>query len=101
MEINWLGHSCFRLKGSHATVITDPYSPELGYTMGKVTANVITVSHADPGHSYTDGIGGEPKVIAGPGEYEVSGVLILGMPSYHDEDKGGKKGNGKIAGYAG
>jgi L-ascorbate metabolism protein UlaG (beta-lactamase superfamily) len=96
MEINWLGHSCFRLKGNRATVITDPYSPDLGYTMGKVTANLVTVSHADPGHSYTAGIGGEPKVIAGPGEYEVSGVLILGIPSYHDEDKGDTKGKNTV-----
>lgn len=96
MEINWLGHSCFRLKGSRATVITDPYSPDLGYSMGKVTANVVTVSHPHPGHSYTVDIGGEPKAVTGPGEYEISGVLIIGMPSYHDEDRGEKKGKNTI-----
>lgn len=96
MEINWLGHSCFRLKGSHATVITDPYSPDLGYTISKATANIITVSHQHSGHSYISAISGEPKVVSGPGEYEVSGVLIIGMPSFHDEDKGEKKGKNTI-----
>ena len=96
MEINWLGHSCFRLKGSRATVVTDPYPPDLGYTMGKVTANVITVSHQHPGHSYIAGINGEPKSVTGPGEYEISGVLFIGMPSYHDEDKGQQRGKNTI-----
>jgi L-ascorbate metabolism protein UlaG (beta-lactamase superfamily) len=96
MEINWLGHSCFRLKGSHATVITDPYSPDLGYDMGKVTANIVSISHLHPGHSYTENIGGEPKALTGPGEYEISGVLIIGIPSYHDEDRGEKKGKNTI-----
>lgn len=96
MEISWLGHSCFRLKGSHATVITDPYSPDLGYTMGKVTADVITVSHKHPGHSFISNINGEPKAVYGPGEYEISGVLIIGMPSFHDEEKGAQKGKNTI-----
>jgi L-ascorbate metabolism protein UlaG (beta-lactamase superfamily) len=96
MEIIWLGHSCFRLKGSRATVITDPYSADLGYTLGKTTANIVTVSHQHPGHSNIEAIGGEPKAITGPGEYEISGVLIIGMPSFHDEDKGEKRGKNTI-----
>lgn len=96
MEITWFGHSCFRLKGSRATVVTDPFSPDIGYSLGKVTANVITVSHQHPGHSNVSAIGGEPKAITGPGEYEISGVLIIGMPSFHDEDKGAKRGKNTI-----
>ena len=96
MEINWLGHSCFRLKGSHATVITDPYSPEIGYTMGKVTADIVTVSHQHPGHSCTTAVNGDFKVLSGPGDYEVSGVLIDGMPSFHDDSKGTARGKNTI-----
>jgi L-ascorbate metabolism protein UlaG (beta-lactamase superfamily) len=96
MEINWLGHSCFRIKGSHATVITDPYSPELGYSLGKPTADIVTVSHQHPGHSYVQGIGGEPKQVAGPGEYEISSVLIIGITTYHDKEGGKKKGKNTI-----
>jgi len=92
MEITWLGHSCFRLKGSQATVITDPYSPELGYKLGKATANIVTVSHQHPGHSYVEGVGGEPRVVKGPGEYEISGVLIAGISTFHDGEKGAKRG---------
>ncbi len=96
MEITWLGHSCFKLKGSHAVVITDPCSPETGYNLGKVTADVVTVSHQHAGHSNVSAIGGEPKVLSGPGEYEVSGVLVIGMPSWHDNAKGVKRGKNTV-----
>jgi len=79
MDINWLGHSCFRLRGKQAVIVTDPFPPDLGYTLGKPTADIVTVSHQHAGHSYHKGIGGDPKVIAGPGEYEIQGVLIIGI----------------------
>ena len=96
MDISWLGHSCFRIKGSHATVITDPYSPSLGYSLGKPTARIVTVSHQHPGHSYFQGVGGEPRVIAGPGEYEISGILIIGIATFHDTEGGGKRGKNTV-----
>lgn len=96
MDITWLGHSCFKLRGSHATVITDPYSPEIGYSMGKTNARIVTVSHHHPGHSYTKGIGGEPKVVERPGEYEVSGVLIIGIATFHDKEGGKKRGKNTV-----
>ena len=96
MDISWLGHSCFKIKGSHATVITDPYSPSLGYSLGKPTARIVTVSHQHPGHSYFQGVGGEPRVITGPGEYEISGILIIGIATFHDAERGGKRGKNTI-----
>ena len=96
MDISWLGHSCFRIRGAHATVITDPYSPDLGYTSGKPTARIVTVSHQHPGHSYVQGVGGEPKTVTGPGEYEIGGVLIIGLTTFHDGEEGGKRGKNTI-----
>ena len=96
MEISWLGHSCFRIKGRQTTIITDPYSPDLGYSLGKLSASIVTVSHQHPGHCYTEGIGGEPRLITGPGEYEIAGVLIIGMAAFHDGEKGGTRGKNTI-----
>jgi L-ascorbate metabolism protein UlaG (beta-lactamase superfamily) len=96
MEINWLGHSCFRLKGRQATVITDPFSPDLGYSLGKPTATIVTVSHQHPGHSYVEGIGGDPRLVIGPGEYEISNVLIIGIATFHDEDRGSIRGKNTV-----
>jgi L-ascorbate metabolism protein UlaG (beta-lactamase superfamily) len=92
MEISWLGHSCFKLKGSHATVITDPYSPGLGYSLGKPTARIVTVSHDHQGHCYVDGVGGQPRLVNRPGEYEISDVLIIGIATFHDREEGKKRG---------
>lgn len=96
MDISWLGHSCFRLRSSHVTIITDPYPPDLGYSLGKPTAQIVTVSHQHPGHSYVAGIGGEPKQVTGPGEYEISGVLIIGMATFHDGEGGKKRGKNTV-----
>jgi len=96
MDISWLGHSCFRIRGSHATVITDPYSPDLGYSLGKPTARIVTVSHQHSGHSYVQGIGGEPRLVTRPGEYEISGVLIIGIATFHDADRGSKRGKNTV-----
>ena len=96
MEISWLGHSCFRIKGAQATVITDPYSPDLGYSLGKPTARIVTVSHQHPGHAYVEGIGGEPRKVTGPGEYEISGVLIIGLATFHDGEKGSQRGKNTV-----
>jgi len=96
MDISWLGHSCFRIRGRHATVITDPYSPDLGYSLGKPTADIVTVSHQHMGHSYVQGIGGEPRLVTGPGEYEISGVLIIGIATFHDAEGGKKRGRNTV-----
>jgi L-ascorbate metabolism protein UlaG (beta-lactamase superfamily) len=96
MEISWLGHSCFKLKDKQATVITDPYSPDLGYSLDKPTANIVTVSHQHPGHAYTEGVGANPKAVTGSGEYEIGGVLIIGIDTFHDEDRGKIRGKNTV-----
>ncbi|MFC1939434.1 MBL fold metallo-hydrolase [Chloroflexota bacterium] len=96
MEISWLGHSCFKIKGNQATIITDPYSPDLGYSLGKPEARIVTVSHQHPGHSYIQGVGGDPKPVRGPGEYEISGVLIIGTATFHDGETGNKRGKNTV-----
>ena len=96
MDISWLGHSCFKIKGSQATIITDPYPPDLGYSLGKPTASIVTVSHQHTAHSYVEGIIGQARVVAGPGEYEISGVQIIGIATFHDREKGKNRGKNTV-----
>lgn len=96
MDIRWLGHSCFRIRGSQGIIITDPYPPDIGYALGKLTARIVTVSHTHPSHAYTAGVGGEPKIVAGPGEYEIAGAFIIGIATYHDNEKGEKRGRNTV-----
>jgi L-ascorbate metabolism protein UlaG (beta-lactamase superfamily) len=92
MELTWLGHSCFRLRGKDATLVTDPPSPTTGYSLGRITADIVTISHQHIGHNYVKGIGGDPKVVSGPGEYEISQILISGVQTFHDDEKGRRLG---------
>lgn len=92
MEITWLGHSCFRLRGREATVVTDPCAKSTGYKIGKPTADIVTVSHDHPGHNNVAAVAGSPRTVLGPGEFEISGVLIMGIRTYHDLEKGQERG---------
>ena len=79
MEITWLGHSCFRLRSSDLVVITDPFPDSIGLSLGEHRALAVTVSHEDENHSHWRGVAGDPKVLNGPGEYELSGIYITGI----------------------
>jgi len=81
MEITWYGHSCFRLaERSMATVVTDPFdSAVVGYEALRLKADIVTVSHAAPGHGYAPAVKGKSHVLTGPGEYEIGGVFITGV----------------------
>ncbi len=91
-----MGHSCFRVNGSQAAVITDPFPPDLGYSMGKPTADIVTVSHQHQSHAYIRGVGGGPRIVQGPGEYEISGILIIGVATFHDAEGGGNRGKNTV-----
>lgn len=94
MEISYLGHSCFRIRGRDAAIVTDPFTPKYGYTMGRPNADIVTVSQNDgvdqADHTCVDGVAGTPRVVNGPGEYEISNILINGVRTY------GKNGNGAL-----
>jgi L-ascorbate metabolism protein UlaG (beta-lactamase superfamily) len=96
MEITWFGYSCFRLKGKNTTVITDPCPPSLGYVLDKQAARIVTISHNHPDHSYVEAVAGEPRVVSRAGEYEIGGVLIIGVPTYHDDEKGVARGKNNV-----
>lgn len=93
MVITHLGHSSFRIRGGSGTVITDPFGQEAaGFKFPHTTADIVTVSHQHKDHNCVDEVGSEPFVIDGPGEYEVKGIRIHGIPCFHDEHKGAQRG---------
>lgn len=81
MEINWYGHSCFRIteRGS-ASVVCDPYNDEeVGYEPLKLKADIVTISHQSPAHNHLKAVKGDAYVIDSPGEYEIGGVFVTGL----------------------
>ncbi|MEX2246338.1 MAG: MBL fold metallo-hydrolase [Dehalococcoidia bacterium] len=85
MEITWLGHACFRIRAKEATVVTDPCDRSTGYSLGRPTADIVTVSVHNPAHDYVAGVAGTPRVLDGPGEFEISGASIIGVATQNGQ----------------
>lgn len=96
MDVTWLGHGCFRLRGRSAAVVTDPYPPAIGLKLSRMDADLVTVSHEHENHNYTQVVRDGAYEIHGPGEYEVAGVSVIGIPTYHDGEKGTKQGRNTV-----
>jgi L-ascorbate metabolism protein UlaG (beta-lactamase superfamily) len=96
MEIKFLGHSSFKIRGKEVTIVTDPYDASVGFKFPKVVAEIVTISHDHQDHNQQALVGGKPYVIVGPGEYEVKGVSIVGIQTFHDESQGAKRGRNTV-----
>ena len=96
MEIRWSGHSCFSIKEKGKVIVTDPYGPELGYSPLKLSADIVTVSHFHPGHSFVEGVATNPRQITTPGEYEIGGLFITGIATFHDNENGEVRGKNTV-----
>lgn len=101
VDIWWYGQACFRIKGKDASVVVDPYESEFtGLKFPKLEANIVCVTHDHQDHNNSKAVAGIgetlPFVINGPGEYEISGVNIVGATSDHDEKEGAERGKNTI-----
>jgi L-ascorbate metabolism protein UlaG (beta-lactamase superfamily) len=92
MEITYVGHSCFKIKGKDLSLVIDPYDPKIGYKLPKLECDVLLVTHKHSDHDNVAGVNGYRLLIDGAGEYEVNGVFIYGIPVYHDDKEGKDRG---------
>lgn len=93
LRIRWLGHASFHMvSGDGTRVMTDPYDDTVGYRVTRPEADIVTVSHNHFDHNAVNLVGGEPAVIKGSGERFVKGIRVLGMATFHDEQKGARRG---------
>lgn len=97
MIITWQGHSCFKIQDKigpdGVTVVTDPFNKEIGLKVPNFEADIVTVSHDHKDHNNVEALRGKPFVIECAGEYDFKGVLIEGIDSYHDDQKGTERGS--------
>lgn len=102
MDIQYLGHSSFKLKGKAGSVVTDPYPASVGFKLPSVSADIVTVSHTQhDDHDNVLAVSGtarrkDPFVITEPGEYEVDGISVFGYQTYHDSNKGEDRGTNTV-----
>ncbi len=92
MEISWLGNWAVRVQSGQTAVVSDPYYAEDGARMPETSADIVTVSIDAPRHSNAGAVGGSPRVLRGPGEYEIANFYISGMgtPYGNAEDADGR-----------
>lgn len=96
MTIEYLGHSCFRLtESTGTTVVCDPYG-DVGYDMPQTTADAVTVSHHHYDHDNTAAVEGKPVIIDAECSYELSGVDVSAVKSFHDGQRGKARGENVI-----
>ncbi|OGY23927.1 MAG: hypothetical protein A2Y57_04325 [Candidatus Woykebacteria bacterium RBG_13_40_7b] len=97
VDVYWFGQSSFKIKGKGAQLITDPYDSAFsGLKFPKVEADIVTVSHSHRDHSAVEAVQGNPFVLQGPGEYEVKGISIVGVGSFHDKKEGAERGKNTL-----
>jgi L-ascorbate metabolism protein UlaG (beta-lactamase superfamily) len=92
-EFRWYGHNCFRIRGKDAVVMTDPVGRATGYSLAKTTADLVTVSSAQPEHANFAAIKPEYETIDGPGEYEMHDIFVTGIRTHLDQAKGKERGH--------
>lgn len=73
-------------------MVTDPFSKEIGLTPPRFRADLTLVTHGHYDHSNAETLGGEPFLISGPGEYEVKGIYVRGIETFHDQSQGMERG---------
>ena len=100
MIITWQGHSCFKIQDKSGpdgiTLICDPFNKEIGLKPPNCEADIVTVSHDHEDHNNVSALRGKPFVINSAGEYDVKGVFIEGIDSYHDDKGGVERGSNII-----
>ena len=95
MEITWYGRACFRLRGRDATVICDPCPPATGFVAGKHDVDLLTISHDHADHAYTRSITAG-LTLTRPGEYEFRDLLVIGIRTFHDGERGAQRGENLV-----
>lgn len=105
-KITWAGQACFQISVSltagkqaiqkdQANIVIDPFR-DIGLKMPNFEADVLLVTHQHEDHNNIKSVKGNPFLIEGPGEYEVKGVFVKGIDSFHDDNEGRERGNNTI-----
>jgi len=96
INLNWYGQACYKIEAKGVIIATDPYDRKCGLRLPKIKADILTISHDHPANSNKKGIAGNPFIIDRPGEYEIKGVFIKGISTWHDKKEGKEKGKNVI-----
>ncbi len=96
MIITYHGLSCFKIQSGDITLVFDLPSKKSGITPPRFHADIAFQSHDHAAHNGAKELSGEREkeifLIDTPGEYEIKGVYVEGLKTYHDSVMGKKHG---------
>jgi len=96
MRIRYLGHACFSIKGC-SEVVTDPFTG-IGLPEPQAEADLVLCSHEHRDHSYVGKTAKKDALVLKGfvGSTQHGCVKVRGVPSFHDEERGAKRGPNTI-----
>jgi L-ascorbate metabolism protein UlaG (beta-lactamase superfamily) len=81
MQIHYFGLSSFKIISKETTVITDPFDKKSGLASPRGNADIVILAEkSNPLYSAYGSLSGEPFLMEDPGEYDVKGVTVAGIP---------------------
>jgi L-ascorbate metabolism protein UlaG (beta-lactamase superfamily) len=98
MKIKWYGHAAFMITSKAGTkIIIDPYESgafggALSYGAIKDEADIVLTSHQHDDHNYVRDIKGQFTLVENAGSYDLKGLHLRAIPSFHDASKGSERG---------
>ena len=102
MLIRWYGHAAFRITTAPGvTIIIDPYESDgfggaISYRPITDQADIVLISHDHGDHNCTATIEGAYSEVRKEGVYDIRGVRIRAIPTFHDPSQGSERGRNLI-----
>jgi len=93
LQIRWHGHSCWEITND-LTIVTDPHDGKsIGIPAPSVLGDIILVSHDHYDHNSVKTVEKNgSKVVYDERKHNIKNVDIKGIPAFHDEEQGAKRG---------
>ncbi|HDD56909.1 MAG TPA: Zn-dependent hydrolase, partial [Thermoplasmatales archaeon] len=97
LQIRWHGHACFEITND-ITIVTDPHDGKsIGLPTPSVKGDIILVSHDHYDHNSVKTVEKEGSIVVRDlGKKTIRGIEIEGIESFHDEERGAKRGKNII-----
>ena len=97
MKLKYYGHACFTLRFADGTVLAiDPFDESVTYAPCDAVCDAALLSHDHFDHNHVQSLRGDFVVLREAGSYEVRGVRITAVPSFHDKQRGALRGKNLI-----
>ena len=97
MKLKYYGHACFTLRFADGTVLAiDPFDESVTYASCDESCDAALLSHDHFDHNHVQTLRGDFVTIREAGSYDVRGVRVTAVPSFHDKQRGALRGHNLI-----